>query len=436
MRRIRFSRTPAFDFEALRGLWTAAYDGGDFGEVAVVMARVRRGNAESWFREWSAAADRTAARGRACREPVSRGAALLRASNYVRQAEFFLDPSDARRGTAFAAARAWFDAGLADLGADIERVTIPYEGAELEGLFLRAPDAELKGLRAADVEVERLSLRAADVGMAGLELRAEAGGRPVLVVQGGFDSTLEELYFMLGGAAARRGYDVLMFTGPGQGAALREHGLPFTAEWERPTGAVLDWLTERTGSRPLVGVGISFGGHLLARAAAFEPRYRGIVLYDYFPGMLTAFLHNVPKPLRGAFQRMPWWMRRAVPLYARFDAQARWGIANGCWTFGAATLPELVRAMRAYDDGPWAARIAADTLVLLAEREHFYDPALGHDFAARLTGARSASVHTFTERDGGHLHCQNGALAHAHEVIFDWVHALAAADGRTVAVGS
>ncbi|MEU9018283.1 alpha/beta hydrolase [Actinomadura sp. NPDC048394] len=389
MRRIRFSRTPAFDFEALRGLWAAAYDGGEFGEVAAVMARVRRGDFESWYREWSAMAERVAARGRAYGEPVSRGTALLRAANYQRQAEFFLDPADPRRAATAASGRDLFDAGLHALGTDITRTRIPYDGADLEALFMRpeGPDS-----------------------------------RTVLVVQGGFDSTLEELYFMLGAAAVRRGHCVLMFTGPGQGSSLREHGMPFTAEWERPTAAVLDWLDGVVEPRLLVGAGISFGGHLLARAAAFEPRYDGIILYDYFPGMLTAFLHNVPRPVRGAFQRMPWWMRRAVPLYGRFDAQARWGIGNALWTFGARSLPALIDAMRPFDDRDWAGEITADSLVLLAEREHFYDPALGRDFAARLTGARSVRVHTFAEADGGHLHCQNGALQQAHEVIFDWVH--------------
>ncbi|GAA2125603.1 alpha/beta hydrolase [Actinomadura napierensis] len=395
MRRIRFSRTPAFDFEALRGLWTAAYDGGDFGEVAAVMARVRRGDFESWYREWSAMASTVAERGHAYGEPVSRGTALLRAANYLRQAEFFLDPADPRRTETAAAGRDLFDAGLAGLGVDASRVHIPYDDARLEALLLRP---------------------------------ADPGARTVMVVQGGFDSTLEELYFMFGAAAVRRGHWVLMFTGPGQGSALREHGLPFTAAWERPTRAVLDWLSGVVEPRLLVGVGISFGGHLVARAAASEPRYDGIVLYDYFPGMLTAFLHNVPRPVRGAFQRMPWWMRRAVPLYGRFDAQARWGVGNALWTFGAGTLPGLIDAMRPFDDRAWAGGITADALVLLAEREHFYDPALGHDFAARLTGARSVRVHTFTEADGGHRHCQNGALQQAHEVIFDWVHGLTRAE--------
>ncbi|MFD0538855.1 hypothetical protein ACFQY7_39140 [Actinomadura luteofluorescens] len=137
MRRIRFSRTPAFDFEALRGLWAAAYDGGEFGEVAAVMARVRRGDFESWYREWSAMADRVAARGRTYGEPVSRGTALLRAANYLRQAEFFLDAADPRRAAAATAGADLFDAGMDALGMDVTRARIPYDGADLEALFMR-----------------------------------------------------------------------------------------------------------------------------------------------------------------------------------------------------------------------------------------------------------------------------------------------------------
>jgi len=28
--------------------------------------------------------------------------------------------------------------------------------------------------------------------------------------------------------------------GPGQGSIIREQGVPFTAEWEKPTAAILD----------------------------------------------------------------------------------------------------------------------------------------------------------------------------------------------------
>ncbi|MFC4907965.1 alpha/beta hydrolase [Actinomadura gamaensis] len=395
MRRIRFSRTPVFHFEALRAVWTAAAGGGDFGEVAAVLERVRPNDFESWYRRWSEMAERVVDGARATGEPVSRGRALLRASNYVREAEFFLRPDDPRRVTAAQAQRRFFDAGTAYLGVPITRERVPYGDAHLETLLLTPPASPAQP--------------------------APRGPRTLLVVQGGFDSTLEELYFMIGAGAAERGHDVLMFTGPGQGTTLREDGVPFTPEWERPTRAVLDWVDGRVEADRTVGVGISFGGHLLARAAAFEERYDGIVLFDYFPGMLDAFVHSVPAPLRGAFTRMPAWLRASIPVYARFDAQARWAIRNALWTFGVGTLPDLVETLRAYDDHDWAGRITADALVMAGEGEHFYDPELARDFTGRLTGARSTRLRLFPAEGGGHLHCQAGALEQAHEVIFEWL---------------
>ncbi|MCP2338251.1 alpha/beta hydrolase family protein [Actinomadura rupiterrae] len=524
--RIRFSRTPVFHFEALRAVWTAAAGGGDFGEVAAVMERVRPNDFESWYRCWSEMAGRVVDRARATGEPVSRGRALLRASNYVREAEFFLRPDDPRRVTAAAAQRRFFDAGTAYLGIPITRERIPYnpssapgaprehgehgarsrqdtdrehrtpsghspnaEGPHERGPHSNEPDGgaphgagtptggphgagphntgphagephgagvhagEPHGAGAHTGEPHGAGVHAGGAhggepdggrpdGGGPSEARPEGGGahlealllspkarseRTVLVVQGGFDSTLEELYFMVGAGAAERGYHVLMFTGPGQGSTLREDGLPFTHEWERPTRAVLDWLdgqddidTDRT-----VGIGISFGGHLLARAAAFEDRYDGVVLFDYFPGMLDAFVHSVPAPLRGSFTRVPRWLRAAVPLYTRFDAQARWAIGNALWTFGADGLPDLIAKLRAYDDRGWADRITADTLVMVGEGEHFYDPGLARDFTGRLVNARSARLHSFPAAEGGHLHCQAGALEQAHEAIFEWLAATA-----------
>src|ERR1700682_3062784 len=70
-----------------------------------------------------------------------------------------------------------------------------------------------------------------------LHPQAESGG--TLVVFGGFDSYVEESLPMLA-TMVDAGHRVIAFEGPGQGAALEDHGLPMIAEWERPVAAVLD----------------------------------------------------------------------------------------------------------------------------------------------------------------------------------------------------
>jgi alpha-beta hydrolase superfamily lysophospholipase len=63
--------------------------------------------------------------------------------------------------------------------------------------------------------------------------------KPLIVLGGGFDSTLEELYFVLVKNAHVHGYDVLTYDGPGQGSVLRDQGLTFTHEWEKPVARSL-----------------------------------------------------------------------------------------------------------------------------------------------------------------------------------------------------
>ncbi|WP_433432876.1 alpha/beta fold hydrolase [Nonomuraea sp. CA-141351] len=381
------SRTSTFHFEAVRALWSSPFNGADYGEVVSAVSRVRPGDFESWHRQWTRLAMTAYARGEQLSDRVSRGKALLRASNYMRTAEFYLEPGDPRRMNCASRSRTWFDAGLAALGVDATRSRTPYEGAEMETIFLRSP---------------------------------HPGARDVLVVHGGFDSTPEELYFVIGAGALERGFHVLLYEGPGQGNLLREFGMPFTPQWERPAATAIDSLGRHCGPGAIIGVGVSFGGHLLARAAAMEKRYDAIVLLDYFPGMLRAFAHKMPRLLRGRIGAMPAWLQLLIRLNARYDAELRWALGNALWTFGVTTLPELIAEIGRYDDGQWADTIEADVLILLGEDEHFFDNRLAHDFARRLTSARSVQVHEFPGAEGGGLHCQNGAVHLAHEVIFDW----------------
>lgn len=82
-----------------------------------------------------------------------------------------------------------------------DRIRIPFEGTTLPGYFFKANGTNNK--------------------------------RPTIIATTGHDGTAEELYFYIGAAGIRRGYNVLTFEGPGQGLALREQGLPFRPDWEK-----------------------------------------------------------------------------------------------------------------------------------------------------------------------------------------------------------
>jgi alpha-beta hydrolase superfamily lysophospholipase len=72
-----------------------------------------------------------------------------------------------------------------------------------------------------------------------------------------------------------RGYNCLTFEGPGQGGVIRKQNIPFRYDWEKVVTPVLDYAFSRekiVDPNRIALMGISMGGYLAARAAAFEDR--------------------------------------------------------------------------------------------------------------------------------------------------------------------
>ena len=337
----RLFADPAYHFQALRVLNSVASGGADVTEVLETIGEIHGGNADEWYDAWSATARRNFARAQATRDEVSSGLAYLRAHCYWRTAEFLLKGDDARRPSAWTSQVDAFDQGLQALGIAYERVSVPYDSGALRAIFYP--------------------------GTPGWE------NKPLIVMVGGEDSTLEELYFMLVPAALRRGYGMLIYEGPGQGAALREHGLFFTPQWEKPNAAVLDAYL-RTHAKPpsIVLIGMSMGGYLAPRAAAFEPRIDGVVSFDVcfdFAEIAERF--------------------NALLLDPATASRVSGVIDSVRWTFGMHTNDEILGRAKAYHLADVADRITADVLVLVGEEDEFVPVTQGAAYVAALTGARS-----------------------------------------------
>jgi hypothetical protein len=196
----------SFSFETLRTTGFAAYGGADLGEVLTTASHIGEGDEASWHQAWKATAQRVAEIGEqalASGHRVSAREALLRAANYYRTAGDFLlehpatDPEmtllSAGQHDTFAAAAALFD-------TPVQAVSIPYEDTTLPAYLFLVDDS--------------------------------GAARPTIVYNSGYDSTREESYYVIAAAALRRGYNVLAFDGPGQGAALREQKLVMRPDWE------------------------------------------------------------------------------------------------------------------------------------------------------------------------------------------------------------
>jgi pimeloyl-ACP methyl ester carboxylesterase len=386
----------SFSFEALRAAGFANYSGADLGEVLATARGIPDGDEAGWHREWKATAERVEEIGRkslADGHRVSAREALLRASNYYRTAEFYRrdDPArdpevtllSVRSHDTFVTAMSLFDFGF-------ERVSIPYQRTTLPGYLYRVDDS--------------------------------GRARPTIIYNNGFDSTLEESYFAIAAAALARGYNVLAFDGPGQGAALREQALVFRPDWEAVIGPVIDHALTRPeiADDRIVLFGYSMGGYLVARAAAFDSRVAGLILDDGIYDFHAAMVNKMPPFLAD-------WIDRgkddaAAPvleLLMAINTEVRWALRNGKWVMGVDSIVDVPRAFKSYTLADIADRITAPALVLDPDNDQFLkgEPQRAAD---AMINADSTLV-TLRESEGAGEHCHVGAMGRLHQTIFDWL---------------
>jgi 2,6-dihydroxypseudooxynicotine hydrolase len=166
----------------------------------------------------------------------------------------------------------------------------------------QAVAAMVQAHRLLDPEAERLEIECDGVTMYGNLRRPAGADRPPLVLLiAGLDSTKEE-FFAAENIFLARGMATFSLDGPGQG----ETGYASTIrpDFEAPVAAVLDVLGRRPDldSRRVGMLGVSLGGYFAARAAAFEPRIRAVVIsggpYDY-----AALIRDRPAHSRATFAR-------------------------------------------------------------------------------------------------------------------------------------
>lgn len=388
----RYFKDQAYHYQTLRALNDIASDGADTAEVLQIAKQIRSGDAQGWCDSWSAGGDRVAALAHSTNDRLSKGRALLRAHNYYRTAEFFLPPDDPRRPECTRRNVDAFYAGLDTLGVKYKRLRPDYEAdSYLDAVYYPA-------------EVDDPT-------------------KPLIVVGGGFDSTLEELYFVLVKGAHERGYSVLTYDGPGQGSVLREQGLAFTHEWEKPVRAVLDdFLAKHPKPSKIVLVGMSMGGYLAPRAAAFDDRIDAVVAYDVFFDMGPLASSHIPKFAYWLVDHGFGFVIDAIVKAKRaLSPGFEWATANGMWTMGANSPLETVEKFQNYTLQPVAGEIKGDVLILAGTDDHFVSLDQVEQFEDALTSAHSVNTKIYDRLSGGSEHCQMGAQMLWHADFFDWM---------------
>jgi hypothetical protein len=392
----KFFETEQVNYQTQLALGGVCYGSGDVGELLATVDRIVDGDADSWCQEWIATAERVAAIADGCAaggHQVSARAAYLRASAYYGLALSAVDGTkdpDALLLSTFRAHRRCFDAYVTRLDPPGEQVEIPYAGTSLPGYFFR-PDAT-------------------------------DGPCPTVILNNGSDSPVTGLWPPLGAGGVARGYNVLVFDGPGQQSMLFEHGMPFRHDWEQVITPVVDFLLARPDVDPdrIALWGLSQGGYWAPRALAFEHRIAAGIAD---PGVDNAF--------------EPWWNALSEPLRKLLDAgdQQRFDQLfetdmraaspaqrqNWAWRakpYGTASAYEVFAEARRYNLDGIVDRITMPMLVCDPEGEQFW-PGQSRRLYDALPGPKR--LVGFSAAEGADRHCEPMARSLLGQRLFDWL---------------
>ena len=399
MKQLLFPDNSQFWFETLRLFGNASYGGTDFGEVLAAASQITSGDYDSWHDAYRAQADRLRAESTTA-HPVTRRDLLLRASSYYFTAGFFLhgDPGDPRVDATYDLSEDSFQQAIRLYDLPIEPVDIPYEGTTLTGYFYRAPGS---------------------------------APRPTLIMHSGLDGGAEELHFQGALAAWERGYHVLTFDGPGQPSAIHHHQLTFRHDWENVVGPVLDRLATVPGvdQKRIALLGMSFGGNLAPRAAAFDHRLAAVVacdgIYDAASAITESLPWERPEIDRRARAESDPGLDQALAAMSAAGPTAKWAFAHGRYVMGVDTDRAFLARMLDFTlaDGV-AEKIACPVLVCEAEDDQFFRDK-DHTEARRLYDHLTAprTLISFTAEEGADAHCHVGAQRLLSGRIYDWLDA-------------
>jgi len=366
---------PDMDLFFMAALSWGPTGGLDIGQAFHVAATIVDGDADSWVRSFASygdlqdtQADQWARRGwrRAA------GEARLKAFASYRSAWQFAAPGGDTFTPLYGRHRRTFAKAMDELALPATFFQVPFEVKALPGLFLRnvLPDA------------------------------------PVVLVVGGADTSLEDLFLSVGRGLWDRGYSVALVDLPGQGDTAT-HGLHWETEPERPIAHVLDTLVQRFGAEPgrIALMGLSLGGYFVTRAAGHEERLATVIASTPFPSPGELFGASVRAAMAAGATQPP-------------SEAARRSRQVAMWKAGVST-PEafLARWEGAHAD---PSRVTLPFLSVLGGGDSPVFAAQARDWHERIRSTRKELV-CLDAASGADGHCQVNARVRLVQEACGWM---------------
>lgn len=314
---------------------------------------------ESWYQLWLERAQ--------YREKLNDDAI---AATYYQAAEFYLDQQDPRSEAAYQKYRDLFYRSYKDF--KYESYQVPYEDHYLPVTKLINPNATKN-----------------------------------LIMFAGYDSYMEE---MIKSAKYLKGidYNIYVLDGPGQGTALR-NGLHLIHNWEKPVSTIIDYFDFNKVSV----IGVSLGGYLVMRAAAFDKRIDKIVAFDIFYSIMDTLTMRMPQDLTAKIN-MLLDSHQAIEVNELFqnlmaqNIDLKWKINKGMENTGTSSPYDLLISFKKYTVKNILSLVNQEVLLLAGENDQYVPSSRLVDIEKGLINAGKVSSILFSKESGGDQHCQAG----------------------------
>jgi len=396
---VQLFEAPELNYQALFLLGSAGVCS-EMGEAltAVDQANQSGGDAAAFFTAFQALAASTAASAQGPGQATAR-ARYLRAAKYYSEALYtvYASPTPGAEAAVYQAMNQAWTAAAGQANPAWEKIAIPYEGGTLPGWLLTPPGPTV--------------------------------ARPTVIITNGSDGQNADIVAYGPLEAVQRGYNAVLYDGPGQGESFFVHNLPFRPDWEKVVTPLVDYLLTRPEVDPMriALTGWSMGGDLVARAAAFEPRLAAVVsdggVYSpwlAFPEELREIAEAGDKDTVNGI-----WLEDVLPAigpvesfalkkrFSIFSAEAQAQARAGQVPTDFFTLSNIVKS---FDISSILGQITQPYLVLDYEGEAFY-PGQAQVLFNALAGPKD--FHLFS--GGARYHCAPMTPNLRNEVVFDWL---------------
>ena len=383
-------RTPAFEFVFQWILGMGTNGGSEVGECFYAASQVKENDPESWVRAFSSMAQSVKQRAESSFKDghlVSARECYLRAYSYYRAGFTFLSPFEKERVIPlWQEAVACFQHAASLFDPPIEPIHIPFGDSCLPGYFL---------------------------GQQG------RGPSKTLILIGGADTYVEDLYVFIGPGAHKRGYNLLCVDLPGQG------GLPFSGSYMRPdTEHPFEKVVDYALSRPevdaerIVAYGISAGGYLVPRALTVEKRVKACVACSVISDFY-AFMTQNPAAVE-LTQHLDSWLMKLL-INARNLKPGMILLDTYAWRWGVKNYADLYEAMKAFTFDP--AALTCPILSIIGAKEYQQGPAsrLQQEQAVQSNPDPRSKLIVTTAAEGADAHAMSTNMSLMAQLVFDWL---------------